>query len=102
VLERKDLMAVLPTGFGKSMCFLHPFWTSKIIHGFCHFYWNYIYKNYIILFINKMSLEINKEFLTGLYIFRDIWVQSRKFGLKILSIFFSGHHIGFKINFNLN
>ena len=30
-----------------------------------------IYKNYIILFINKMSLEINKEFLTGLYIFRD-------------------------------
>jgi ATP-dependent DNA helicase RecQ len=27
VLERKDSMAVLPTGFGKSMCFLSPFWT---------------------------------------------------------------------------
>ena len=27
VLERKDSMAVLPTGFGKSMCFLPPFWT---------------------------------------------------------------------------
>jgi superfamily II DNA helicase RecQ len=26
VLERKDSMAVLPTGFGKSMCFLPPFW----------------------------------------------------------------------------
>jgi superfamily II DNA helicase RecQ len=27
VLERKDSMAVLPMGFGKSMCFLRPFWT---------------------------------------------------------------------------
>ena len=27
VLERKDSMAVLPTGFGKSTCFLPPFWT---------------------------------------------------------------------------
>ena len=27
VLERKDAMAVLPTGIGKSMCFLSPFWT---------------------------------------------------------------------------
>ena len=28
VLERKDSMAVLPTGFGKSMCYvLPPFWT---------------------------------------------------------------------------
>jgi superfamily II DNA helicase RecQ len=26
VLERKDSMAVLPTGFWKSMCFLPPFW----------------------------------------------------------------------------
>jgi hypothetical protein len=26
-----------------------------------------IYINYIILFINKMSLEINNKFLTGLY-----------------------------------
>jgi superfamily II DNA helicase RecQ len=26
VLERKDSMAVLPTGLGKSMCFLPPFW----------------------------------------------------------------------------
>jgi ATP-dependent DNA helicase RecQ len=28
VLERKDSMAVLPTGLGKSMCYvLPPFWT---------------------------------------------------------------------------
>jgi hypothetical protein len=29
VLERKDSMAVLPTGFGKSMCYVlsTPFWT---------------------------------------------------------------------------
>jgi ATP-dependent DNA helicase RecQ len=27
VLERKDSMAVLPTGFGKSMCYIPPFWT---------------------------------------------------------------------------
>jgi superfamily II DNA helicase RecQ len=27
VLERNDSMAVLPTGFGKNMCFLPPFWT---------------------------------------------------------------------------
>jgi ATP-dependent DNA helicase RecQ len=27
VLERKDSMAVLPTGFGKSMCYVSPFWT---------------------------------------------------------------------------
>jgi ATP-dependent DNA helicase RecQ len=25
VLERKDSMAVLPTGFGKSMCYIPPF-----------------------------------------------------------------------------
>ena len=61
----------------------------------------YIYKIYI-LFINKMSLETNKEFLTRLYIFRDIWVQTRKFVWKFYPIFFSGHHIGFKINFILN
>ena len=27
VLERKDSMAVLHTGFGKSMCYVPPFWT---------------------------------------------------------------------------
>jgi ATP-dependent DNA helicase RecQ len=27
VLERKDSIAVLPTGFGKSMCYVPPFWT---------------------------------------------------------------------------
>ena len=27
VLERKDSMAVLPMGFGKSMCYIPPFWT---------------------------------------------------------------------------
>ena len=27
VLERKDSMAVLPTGFGKNMCYVPPFWT---------------------------------------------------------------------------
>ena len=27
VLDRKDSMAVLPTGFGKSMCYIPPFWT---------------------------------------------------------------------------
>jgi superfamily II DNA helicase RecQ len=30
VLERKVSMAVLHTGFGKSMCFLPPFWKSTI------------------------------------------------------------------------
>ena len=36
VLERKDSMAVLPTGFGKSMCYvLHPshFGLGKIIYA---------------------------------------------------------------------
>ena len=27
VLERKDSMAVLPTGFAKSMCYVPPLWT---------------------------------------------------------------------------
>ena len=27
VLERKDSMAVLPTGCGKRMCYVPPFWT---------------------------------------------------------------------------
>ena len=27
VLERNDSMAVLPTGSGKSMCYVPPFWT---------------------------------------------------------------------------
>jgi superfamily II DNA helicase RecQ len=27
VVERKESMAVLPTGFGKSMCYVPPFWT---------------------------------------------------------------------------
>ena len=27
VLERKDPMAVVSTGFGKSMCYVAPFWT---------------------------------------------------------------------------
>jgi superfamily II DNA helicase RecQ len=27
VLERKDLWQRYPPGFGKSMCFLPPFWT---------------------------------------------------------------------------
>jgi superfamily II DNA helicase RecQ len=27
VLERKDSMTVLPMGFGKSMCYVPPFWT---------------------------------------------------------------------------
>jgi superfamily II DNA helicase RecQ len=27
VLERKDSMTVLPTGFGKSRCYVPPFWT---------------------------------------------------------------------------
>ena len=27
VLERKDSMTVLPTGFGNSMCYVPPFWT---------------------------------------------------------------------------
>jgi ATP-dependent DNA helicase RecQ len=30
VLERKDSMAVLPTGFGKSMCYVPPFWTVNM------------------------------------------------------------------------
>jgi ATP-dependent DNA helicase RecQ len=36
VLERKDSMAVLPTGFGKSMCYVLPpsrFGQGKIIYA---------------------------------------------------------------------
>ena len=35
VLERKDSMAVLPTGFGKSMCYVIPshFGQGKIIYA---------------------------------------------------------------------
>jgi ATP-dependent DNA helicase RecQ len=38
VLEGKDSMAVLPTGFGKSMCYVHPlsffiFGQGKIIYA---------------------------------------------------------------------
>ena len=44
-----------------------------------------------------MSLEINKEFLTGLYIFRDILVQSRKFGLKMLPFFFPAIILALKL-----
>ena len=35
VLERKDSMAVLPTGFGKSMCYVPPshFGQGKIIYA---------------------------------------------------------------------
>jgi ATP-dependent DNA helicase RecQ len=35
VLERKDSMAVLPTGFGKSMCYIPPshFGQGKIIYA---------------------------------------------------------------------
>jgi hypothetical protein len=35
VLERKDSMAVLPTGFGKSMCYVSPshFGQGKIIYA---------------------------------------------------------------------
>ena len=36
VLERKDSMAVLPTGFGKSMCYILPpfhFGQGKIIYA---------------------------------------------------------------------
>jgi hypothetical protein len=54
-------------------------------------------KNYIILFINKMSLEINKEFLTGLHKFRDIWVQSRKFKFKLIIYHLINLLISFKI-----
>ena len=34
VLERKDSMAVLPTGFGKSMCYVPLFGQGKIIFFF--------------------------------------------------------------------
>ena len=30
VLERKNSMAVLPTGFGKSMCYVPPFILDKV------------------------------------------------------------------------
>ena len=30
VLERKDAMAVLPTCFGKSMCYVHPLILDKV------------------------------------------------------------------------
>jgi superfamily II DNA helicase RecQ len=36
VLERKDSIAVLPTGFGKNMCFLPPFVQGKIIYFFSY------------------------------------------------------------------
>ena len=38
VLERKDSMAVLPTGFGKSMCYVPPFWTR-----YDHIFFSYGY-----------------------------------------------------------
>jgi superfamily II DNA helicase RecQ len=38
VLERKDSMAVLPTGFGKSMCYVPPFWTRYYIIFFSYGY----------------------------------------------------------------
>ena len=40
VLERKDSMAVLPTGFGKSMCYVPPFWTRLLLH---HIFFSYGY-----------------------------------------------------------
>jgi superfamily II DNA helicase RecQ len=37
VLERKDSMAVLPTGFGKSMCYVPPFLDPMISSFHIHF-----------------------------------------------------------------
>ena len=52
VLERKDSMAVLPTGFGKSMCYVPPLILYKV-------------RSYI-LYVCKSSLMIhcgNRSFL---------------------------------------
>ena len=38
VLERKDSMAVLPMGFGKSMCYVPLFWTRYYIIFFSYGY----------------------------------------------------------------
>jgi superfamily II DNA or RNA helicase len=37
VLERKDSMAVLPTGFGKSMCYVPPFLDK--VRSYIFFLW---------------------------------------------------------------
>jgi ATP-dependent DNA helicase RecQ len=72
VLERKDSMAVLPTGFGKSMCYVLPFWTRYYIVD--HIFVLMVICNSLLLLkslpinvINCIKLYVNCSALTGAY-----------------------------------
>ena len=71
VLERKDSMAVLPTGFGKSMCYvLSPlFGQGKIIFVFLMVICNslLLLKSLPINVINCIQFYVNYSALTGAY-----------------------------------
>jgi hypothetical protein len=71
VLERKDSMAVLPTGFGKSMCFLPPpvFRQGKIIIFFLMVicFSLLLLKSLPINVINCIKFYVNCSALTGAY-----------------------------------
>jgi hypothetical protein len=71
VLERKDSMAVLPTGFGKSMCYvLSPlFGQGKIIFVFLMVICNslLLLKSLPINVINCIQFYVNCSALTGAY-----------------------------------
>jgi ATP-dependent DNA helicase RecQ len=72
VLERKDSMTVLPTGFGKSMCYVLPFWTRYYIVD--HILFLMVICNSLLLLkslpinvINCIKLYVNCSALTGAY-----------------------------------
>jgi ATP-dependent DNA helicase RecQ len=71
VLERKDSMAVLPTGFGKSICYvLSPhFGQGKIIFVFLVVICNslLLLKSLPINVINCIQFYVNCSALTGAY-----------------------------------
>ena len=74
VLERKDSMAVLPTGFGKSMCYDLPFWTRYMYYIADHIFFLMVICNSLLLLkslpinvINCIKLYVNCSALTGTY-----------------------------------
>jgi hypothetical protein len=81
VLERKDSMAVLPTGFGKSMCYrtfsppLVHFGQGKIIYCIFSFFFSLmvicnsplLLKSLPINVINCINIYVNFSALTGTY-----------------------------------
>ena len=70
VLERKDSMAVLPTGFGKNMCYSPLFGQGKIIYFIlmviCNSL-NLLLKSLPINIINCIKFYVNCSALTGTY-----------------------------------